>query len=105
MVPWMFWSYTRDSAPYASAGPLQAPTDANVNHTMIKTLARPYPQLVAGTPTSWSFNPATSVFSLRYSTRRAGGHGRFLVEDLAGAHLEVDVVERLHRPEGLRDSP
>jgi hypothetical protein len=24
--------------------------------------------------------------------------------DLAGADLEVDVIERLHRPEGLRDA-
>jgi endoglycosylceramidase len=87
MIPWMFWSYTGYVDPYASDGRLLPPTDANVNHAMIDTLARPYPQLVAGTPGGWSFDPSTRVLSLRYSTARAAGGGSFP----AGAETDVAV--------------
>ena len=37
----------------------------------LKALVEPYPQLVAGTPQSWSFNATTSTFKLVYTTARA----------------------------------
>jgi endoglycosylceramidase len=77
MVPWMFWSYTRYIDKLASDGTLLPPTGANVNQAMVATLARPYPQLVAGTPTAWSFDPTTHVLSFTYSTTRARGTGSF----------------------------
>jgi endoglycosylceramidase len=40
-------------------------------------LARPYPQLISGTPTSWSFDPTTRVFAFRYTQAHAAGRGAF----------------------------
>ena len=41
----------------------------------LAVLAAPYPQVVAGTPTSWSFKSGT--FRLSYSPQRADGQGSF----------------------------
>ena len=54
------------------------PGGANENAPMIAALDRPYPQIVAGTPNDWSFDPGTRVLTLAYSTtlpngRAAGG--------------------------------
>jgi endoglycosylceramidase len=51
------------------------PTGSNVNTANLDTLAEPYPQLISGTPTSWSFNNGTFDFS--YSTAEADGLGSF----------------------------
>ena len=40
-------------------------------------LGRPYPRVVAGTPVSWSFDPATGRFELIYTTRKASHRGHF----------------------------
>ena len=53
----------------------QPPTGANVNTPKLAVLAAPYPQVVAGTPTFWSFR--SSTFRLLYSTERADHGGRF----------------------------
>jgi endoglycosylceramidase len=87
MMPWMFWSYTHYIDPYASDGTLEPATSANVNAPMLATLARPYPQLVSGTPVSWSYDPITKMFSLRYSPSRADGHGTFR----PGAETDISV--------------
>ena len=44
---------------------------------MLGGLVRPYPQLVAGTPTSYGYVPKTHVFTATYSTSRVSGAGRF----------------------------
>jgi endoglycosylceramidase len=97
MVPWMFWSYTHYIDPYAPNGTLEPPTPANINQTMLQTLARPYPQLVAGTPTSWRFDPATKVFAFEYSPHRADGHGTFP----AGAETSI-AVPAIQYPHGYQ---
>ncbi|MDT4915907.1 MAG: endoglycosylceramidase, partial [Pseudonocardiales bacterium] len=51
----------------------------------LAALATPYPQLVAGTPASWSFTGG--VFRLTYSTTRAAGLLRFP----AGSQTRVSV--------------
>jgi len=95
MIPWMFWSYTNYIDPYAPDGSLKPPTNSNLNWTMIKLLARPYPQLIAGTPRGWSFNPSSKAFSFSYSTQRAGGAGRFPT----GAETDV-AVPAVQYPQG-----
>jgi endoglycosylceramidase len=55
--------------------PSQPPTGSNVNMPKLAVLAAPYPQVVAGTPTSWSFKSGT--FQLSYSPQRADGQGSF----------------------------
>lgn len=88
MMPWMFWSYTRYITAYTADGKALKPaTGANVNQAMLATLARPYPQLVAGTPVGWRFDPTSKAFTFRYSPARADGHGAFA----AGAETDVAV--------------
>ena len=61
----------------------------------LRALATPYPQVVAGTPTSWSFTGGT--FRLVYSTTRATGSGRFG----AGSRTEF-AVPAIQFPDGYR---
>jgi endoglycosylceramidase len=85
-VPWLEWAYCGCGDP-TTAGPgnqqaividpAQRPTGSNLETTTLRALVEPYPQVVAGTPTAWSFAPLTSTFRLRYSTARASRRGRF----------------------------
>jgi endoglycosylceramidase len=59
--------------------------------------AVPYPQAIAGTPTSWSFTDGT--FQLSYSTEMAGGTGHFA----AGSQTEI-AVPALQFPHGYQVS-
>jgi hypothetical protein len=49
--------------------PAKPPEGANVFEEKLRALVRPYPQVVAGTPTAWEFDPASKVFTLRYAGR------------------------------------
>jgi endoglycosylceramidase len=51
------------------------PVGANVNTANLATLAEPYPQVISGTPNSWSFDNGTFQFS--YSTDKVDGLGSF----------------------------
>jgi Cellulase (glycosyl hydrolase family 5). len=103
-VGWLEWAYTGNDKTSASPDgqalvldPSKPPTGANVLWPKLKVLAEPYPQVVAGTPTSWSFSGGT--FTLVYSTARADGHGAF------GAGAETDVaVTAVQYPSGYRVS-
>ncbi|MEY2478011.1 MAG: endoglycosylceramidase, partial [Actinomycetota bacterium] len=77
MVPWMFWSYNHYIVARGSDEVLAPAVAPHVNEPMLKTLARPYPQLTAGTPGGWAFDASTGAFSFTYSTTRADGHGTF----------------------------
>jgi endoglycosylceramidase len=81
-LSWLEWAYTGNdktsSSPSGQAlvfDPSQPPTGANVDTAKLAVLAEPYPQAVAGTPTSWSFSGGE--FRLSYSTARVAGLGRF----------------------------
>jgi len=95
MISWMFWSYTHYIDPYAPDGRLEPPTATNIDQAVLAALARPYPELVSGTPVDWSFNPTTTVFRLTYSTGRADGHGTFP----AGSETDI-AVPKLQYPHG-----
>jgi endoglycosylceramidase len=89
---WLEWAYTGNDKTSTSPNgqalildPTQPPTGANVVTSKLKVLAEPYPQAVAGTPTSWSFSGG--VFTLTYSTARASGVGRFP----AGSQTDIAV--------------
>jgi endoglycosylceramidase len=79
---WLEWAYTGNdktsSSPTAQAlvfDPSRPPTGSNVNTAKLAVLAAPYPQVVAGTPKSWSFSSGT--FRLCYTTERPDRQGRF----------------------------
>jgi endoglycosylceramidase len=116
-IGWLEWAYTGNdktsSSPTEQAlvfDPSQPPTGSNVNTAKLAVLAAPYPQVIAGTPKSWSFQSGT--FRLSYSTQRADGQGAFSpgsqtlvsvppVEFPSGYHVTVNggqVVSALGAP-------
>jgi endoglycosylceramidase len=96
-IGWAEWAYTglHDITSTASNpndealvyNPHLPPVGANVDTADLATLAAPYPQVVAGTPDSWSFDPASDTFQLSYSTQMADGLGSFP----AGATTTISV--------------
>ncbi len=80
---WMHWTYFNTGTtnfpgtPSLVFDPTQPPTGDNVNTSLLETLARPYPQIVAGTPLNWSFDTDSKVFEMSYSTKRVDGTGQF----------------------------
>ncbi len=102
MTSWTSWAWSFANGSILP-DPSKPPTPENLRGALLDELVRPYPQLVAGTPTSYRFDPATRVFDLAYTTARADGGGRF---ETAGDPLpasspqsEVFVPER-HYPAG-----
>ena len=81
MVSWQYWHYCECLDPTTSGpgiqavvvDPSQPPTGANVKQAKLDALARPYPQLIAGTPSGYGFDEATRRFHLAYSTRGPAG--------------------------------
>jgi endoglycosylceramidase len=63
MMPWTFWSY------WAAAGqilidPEKPPAPSNLEQPLLDAVVRPYPYVVAGTPTSYGFDHETKTFTL-----------------------------------------
>ena len=83
MVSWEYWHYCECLDPTTSGSgtqaividPNQPPTGSNVKQAKLDVLSEPYPQVVAGTPTAYGFDPATSRFTLTYSTKGPTGKG------------------------------
>jgi endoglycosylceramidase len=81
MVSWQYWHYCECADPTTTGSgvqaivvdPAQPPVGSNVKEAKLDVLSQPYPQLVAGTPSGWEFDPATRVFRLTYSTKGPGG--------------------------------
>jgi endoglycosylceramidase len=82
-IPWIEWAYCGCDDPTGSIPPaiealvsdpgLPGKGD-NVDAAKLAVLAEPYPRVVAGTPTSYSFDRATHTFQLTYLTRSPSGH-------------------------------
>ncbi len=82
MVPWLNWAYCGCGDPTTALDPTkegivvdpsQPLTGSNVNTADLAVLERAYPQAIAGTPTSWSFDATTAAFSLAYATTSPPG--------------------------------
>lgn len=95
LIGWTEWAYTSQGDISTSASPPSSealvydpslpPVGSNVNTANLATLAEPYPQVVSGTPDSWSFDNGTFQFS--YSTEMADAQGSFP----AGAQTTISV--------------
>jgi endoglycosylceramidase len=100
-VGWLEWSFwNRDPVP---SGPdsttlivnlHRPPTGANVRWSLLRTLARPYPAVIAGTPGPFDYDAATGAFHLSWSTARASGRGRFGAD--AATVIEVPPLAYPH---------
>jgi endoglycosylceramidase len=100
---WQYWHYCGCSDPTTQGpgetqaivkDPAKPPTGGNVKSEKLAALVRPYPQLVAGTPSTWKFDAGKKTFDLEYSTARAGG-GAF-----AGRPLSEVFVPKRQYPGG-----
>jgi endoglycosylceramidase len=95
LIGWTEWAYsgqgdiTTTASPPSSESlvynPELPPTGTNVNTANLDTLAEPYPQVISGTPTSFSFD--NGAFDFSYSTEEADGLGSFP----AGSHTTISV--------------
>jgi endoglycosylceramidase len=87
MVPWLEWAYCGCSDPTTSGpgakqaivlDPARPPVGSNLIGPTLHSLVEPYPQLIAGTPAAWGYDPHTGAFTMRYSSARAAaGGGKF----------------------------
>ena len=99
MVGWQEWHYCGCTDPTTSGpgdtqaivkDPSKPPSGANLDTAKLAALTRPHPQAVAGTPSSFGFDPASRRFALVFSTKRPDGSGSFG----AGSVSEVFVPAR-----------
>src|SRR4051812_39885422 len=103
MTSWQWWHYCGCNDP-TTAGPgetqaivkdpAKPPAGDNLKAAKLDTLVRPYPQLIAGTPTSWKFDAGAKAFTLEYATTRTSG-GTF-----AGNPLTEVFVPKRQYPAG-----
>lgn len=92
-ISWTEWTYhntghTNFAGEYSIVrDPKSPPAGDNVNSTLLRALARPYPQTIAGTPSAWEFDSASKTFALSYTTARLDRSGGFP----AGSQSTVSV--------------
>jgi endoglycosylceramidase len=97
MVGWSYWAYEDccgSSGAIVKDATLDPEAPGNLNLPVLQALVEPYPQLVSGTPRSWSFDPNSHEFTFQYSTRGLDGH-----QFPAGSKTEV-FVPQLQYPHG-----
>jgi hypothetical protein len=90
---WTVWAWFRATG-QIKREPAKPVSAANLKQDILDAIVRPYPQALSGTPSRWRFDRRRRIFTLAYSTARAGG-GRFG----AGSESEV-VVPRRQYPRG-----
>ncbi len=97
MVPWIEWAYCGCSDPTTTGpgtkqaiviDPRRPPRPGNLELGTLRSLVEPYPQVLAGTPQSWSYDRSARNFRLRYVTARAGTLAKTFP---AGSISEVSV--------------
>lgn len=104
MVGWHYWTYSNVFAGADNPATSlildldQPPSPANIKQPAMDVLARPYPQVVAGTPTSWSFEPGSKTFKLAYST--AGPKGTAFSDPAQAASTSEIALPARHYPSG-----
>ena len=102
-ISWIEWAYCGCGDPTGTippsleglvSNPALPGTGSNVDAAKLEVLAEPYPRIVSGTPSSYSFDPSTRTLTFSYSTVSPEGK-RFG----AGACTAV-VVPPVQYPDG-----
>lgn len=98
-IPWTYYTYRGMPDPGAEHTSLlidrsKPASEANAKPARFDALVVPYPQLIAGTPLSWTFDRATNIVRFTYSTKPVGSQ-----KLCAGAATEIFVPAR-HYPQG-----
>ena len=70
LTPWIFWAFTKELVSDLTL----PPSGPNVVTSTADALVRPYPLLVAGTPTSIAYDPSTHDFIASWSSVEPNGH-------------------------------
>jgi endoglycosylceramidase len=105
MMSWQEWHYCGCDDPTTTGSgdkqaivldPAKPPSGSNLKTSTLDVITRPYPQVVSGTPQSWSFDPAAKKFSFAYSTARAAAASSSFGP---GAVTEVALPRRVY-PKG-----
>jgi endoglycosylceramidase len=105
-IGWTVWAYCGCGDPTTSGSPASEgivgnpqlpPAGSNVNQAMLAALAVPHPELVAGTPVSYNYDPTARTFTLDYSTQRADGTGAF-----PGGSQTTVAVPPVQYPQGYQ---
>ena len=81
MIGWQQWHYCDCDDPTTTGTGIQSlvsdprlpPRGDNLSRDKLKISSRPYPRAVAGTPTSYEFDPDTREFSMVYSVKGPDG--------------------------------
>lgn len=98
-VPWIEWSYCPCHDPTGATpdplvvNPARPPRGSNVGRFAQSLLVEPFPRLIAGTPIAWAYNQLNKSFTLRYSTAKASGRGRFA----PGAVTEISTPQFIYQ--------
>lgn len=102
LMSWAEWAYTGVGDVTGSPAveglvydPAQPPVGDNVNTGNLTILSSPYPQIVSGTPSRWSFSDGT--FEFGYSTAKVDGSGAF-----AAGSLSTISVPSVQYPNGYQ---
>ncbi|HTR69548.1 MAG TPA: cellulase family glycosylhydrolase [Mycobacteriales bacterium] len=102
-LDWTYWDYDnppKDPSDFPAGGILKhanAPgSQANANQAKLTALVVPYPQAIAGTPTSYAYHRTSDVMALRYRTEAVPG------ATLTPGALTQIFVPRRHYPHGYR---
>jgi endoglycosylceramidase len=90
LISWMFWHYQEDILPRDTPASLD-----NVRSLeAFRSLVRPYPAALTGTPTGAHFDPASRTYDLTYATRGPSG------QRYRSSQLSVISVPELQYPDG-----
>jgi endoglycosylceramidase len=102
-ISWIEWSYCGCADPTGTippsieglvSDPAKPATTSNVDTAKLDVLAEPYARIVSGTPSSYSFDPATRSFTFAYSTTSPDGR------PFAGGSCTAVVVPPVQYPHG-----
>lgn len=98
-ISWMEWQYSSTGTTNGPSGealigdPHKPPTGANLNAGNLAVLDEPYPQLVAGTPSKYAFDPASRTFVLTYDVH-SPVDGRPVLDALTDIYLPAALYGR-----------